>query len=137
MLLFKSGGSIRYGQLLHYAIRRRSNDYLEVLELVLEKGPPINNVMYQEQLESYFRQRMFGIGTPLHDAAEQGQLETVKRLISAGAHPLIKNSRGRIPLQQAEKAQHNDVVAYLSPITTKANWPPYQFTEGRETNGWS
>src|SRR5438876_40828 len=43
-LLFHYGGSINCGQLLHYAIRRDAPDRLEVLEFILNKGPPINHV---------------------------------------------------------------------------------------------
>ncbi|KAI7460602.1 hypothetical protein KC351_g17168 [Hortaea werneckii] len=135
--LFDYGGSVQYGQLLHYAVRRDSPDQQDVVDLILNKNPPINHVMYQEHPQSYFRQRMFGLGTPLHEAAGKGRLEMVKKLIDLGDHPLIRDSCGEIPLQRAQKAGHDSVVAYLGQITANAEWPVHQFTDGKETTGWS
>lgn len=80
---------------------------------------------------------MFGLGTPLHEAAEQGKLDVVQKLLGLGAHPLIKDSCGKIPLQRAQRARRDAVVAYLGPITARAEPPVCQFTEGKETTGWS
>lgn len=135
--MFVHGGSIKHGQLLHYAVRRSLPDHLEVLDLILSKNPPINDVMYQQDGASYMQQRMFACGTPLHEAAERGKLDVVKILLEHGSHPLIKDSRGRVPLQRAQRAQWREVVAYLEEVTANATWPEYQFTEGRETTGWS
>lgn len=93
--------------------------------------------MYQEHPQSYFSQRMFGLGTPLHEAAEQGKLDVVEKLLASGAHPLIKDSCGKIPLQRAQRMGRDEMVAYLGPITASAEWPARQFTEGKETTGWS
>lgn len=76
-LLFEDGGSIKHGQLLHYAVRRDLPDQLEVLEYILDKEPQINHVMYQNRLDCYYHQRAFGIGTPLHEAAGRGNLDVV------------------------------------------------------------
>lgn len=128
---------MRYGQVLHYAVRRDLPDQLDVLDLILSKQPPVNNIMYQEHLESYYSQRMFSLGTPLHEAAERGKLEMVVKLLDAGCNPLIRDSRGEIPLQRARKAGQDSVVAYLEPTTARAEPPAHQFTEGKETTGWS
>lgn len=135
--LFDYGGSVEYGQLLHYAVRRDLPDQHDVLDLILSKNPPINHVMYQEHPQSYFRQRMFGLGTPLHEAAGKGKLDMVKKLIDLGAHPLIRDSCGKIPLQRAHKAGQDSVVAHLGQITANAERPVHQFTDGKETTGWS
>ena len=85
----------------------------------------------------YYMQRCFGLGTPLQEAAELGKLDMVKRLIEAGAHPLIRNSRGKIPLVRARDKGQDAIVDYLGPITERAEPPAFQFTEGKETTGWS
>ncbi|KAI7261115.1 hypothetical protein KC345_g9894 [Hortaea werneckii] len=135
--LFEYGGSVQYGQLVHYAVRRDLPDQHDVLDFILSKNPPINHIMYQEHPQSYFRQRMFGLGTPLHEAAGKGKLDMVKKLIDLGAHPLIRDSCGKIPLQRAQKAGQGSVIAYLGQITANAEWPVQQFTDGKETTGWS
>nr|POF13108.1 putative ankyrin repeat protein [Quercus suber] len=135
--LFDHGGSVLYGQLLHYAVRRDLPDQADVLDLILGKQPQINHVMYQEHPSSYFSQRMFGLGTPLHEAAERGKSDVVRKLVEAGSHPLIKDSCGEIPLQRAQMMGRDFVVASLGPFTASAEWPARQFTEGKETTGWS
>lgn len=135
--LFDHGGSVLYGQLLHYAVRRDLPDQADVLDFILSQKPPINHVMYEEHPQSYFRQRMFSLGTPLHEAAEQGKLDVVRKLLESGSHPLIKDSSGNIPLQRAQKTGRDTVIGYLGPITASAEWPARQFTEGKETTGWS
>ncbi|KAK1092068.1 hypothetical protein LTR48_005077 [Friedmanniomyces endolithicus] len=135
--LFDHGGSVLHGQLLHYAVRRDLPDQADVLDFILSKQPQINHVMYQEHPQSYFSQRMFGLGIPLHEAAEQGKLDVVRKLLESGTHPLIRDSCGRIPLQRAERTGRDLVVAYLGPITASAELPGRQFTEDKETTGWS
>lgn len=129
--LFEHGGSIKYGQLLHYAIWRELEDRLEVLAYIIGKGPPINDVMYQSRLDCYNQRRAFQLGTPLHDAAATGYLDVVQQLVAKGAHPLIEDSFGEIPLQRAERNGHSTVVEFLRPITETASPPPQQFTRGR------
>ncbi|KAI7281680.1 hypothetical protein KC343_g1238 [Hortaea werneckii] len=135
--LFDYGGSVQYGQVVHYAVRRDLPDQHDVLDFILSKNPPINHIMYQEHPQSYFRQRMFGLGTQLHEAAGKGKLEMVKKLIDLGTHPLIRDSCGKIPLQRAQKAGEDSIVVYLGRITAIAEWPVHQFTNGKETTSWS
>ncbi|RMZ75455.1 hypothetical protein DV738_g5471, partial [Chaetothyriales sp. CBS 135597] len=144
--MFKHGGCVEHGQLLHYAVRRDLPDHLRVLELVLSKYPDpasaVNQVMYQERLRSYYQQRALSLGTPLHEAAGAGgaaarkkdKLATVKLLVERGANPLIRDSRGEIPLQRAERMHNQAVVDYLRPITDAAEPPELQFTLGKETD---
>ena len=128
---------MQYGQLLHYAVRRNLPDQADVLDFILSKKPHVEHVMYQEHPQSYFRQRMFGLGTLLHEAAEQGKLDMASKLLESGCHPLIRDSCGKIPLQRAQTMKQDSMVAYLGPITESAEWPDHQFTEGKETTGWS
>ena len=52
--------------------------------------------------------------TPLHIAAEGGQLETARYLVEeANADIFAENSEGNTALRIAEFFEHDDVVAYL------------------------
>nr|POE93548.1 putative ankyrin repeat protein [Quercus suber] len=135
-MLFDYGGDVCHGQILHYAVRRTLPDYLDVLAFVLSKGPPINHLMYQDDASSYNQQRVLALGTPLHEAAELGRLDIVKILISEGAHLLIRDSCGEVPLQRAERGPCTEVIEYLKPLTAIAVPPEKQFTEGREATPW-
>ena len=130
-LLFDHGGSIKHGQLIHYAVRRDAPDRLEVLKYICDKGSPINNVMYQNRLDCYYHQRAFGIGTPLHEAAGSGKLDVVKYLLERGAEPLIKDSRGKLAIERAEIHGHMDVADYLRPLSVPSPVPRHDFTDGR------
>ena len=51
--------------------------------------------------------------TPLHTAAVMGKMKAVETLVALGADLTIKDSRGRTPLEAAERAGLTDVVAFL------------------------
>ncbi|WPH01299.1 Hypothetical protein R9X50_00413800 [Acrodontium crateriforme] len=110
---FRHGGSIAHGQLLHYAVRRAFDDYIEVMHFILSQGAPVNNIMYQDRLDSYNLQQAFGLGTPLHDAARLGKLEAARVLLDHGADATIKDSLGFTPLQTAEENQHEVFADFL------------------------
>ncbi len=131
-LLFDHGRSIKYGQLLHYAVRRNTPDRLEVLEFILNKGPPINNVMYQNRLDCYFHQMAFGTETPLHEAAGLGKLDMVESLLARGADPLIKDARGKLAIEQAESHGHTAVIKILRLLSVPSSIPRHNFTDGRQ-----
>lgn len=134
-LLFENGGSIRYGQLLHYAVRRDAADRLEVLSFILKKAPPINNVMYQDRLDCYYSQMAFGIGTPLHEAAEMGKLDVVRMLLGHGADPLIRDARGLLAVERAKAAGHLEVAEYLNSSSVPfSSTPRSNFTDGRRVS---
>ncbi|KAL9103918.1 MAG: hypothetical protein Q9163_001066 [Psora crenata] len=123
-LLFHYGGSIKHGQLLHYAVKRDTSDRIDVLEFIISKGPSINSIMYQNRLDCYNQQKLFGIGTPLHEAAEDGKLDIVEILLSKGADPLIKDARGMLALERAQLAGHSVVVGHLLPLSVPSWIPP-------------
>jgi hypothetical protein len=51
--------------------------------------------------------------TPLHVAAREGHLETVKILIQYGADKNLKTSDGSTPLDLAKEMKHQDIVEFL------------------------
>lgn len=118
-LLFKHGGSIQYGQLLHYAIRRRSADHLAVLGFILDKGPSINQVMFENHPPSYELQKPFGIGTPLHEAVELGNVDVVDALLTRGADPAVRDVRGESAI---EKAERHGLSAIIGRLKARLDW---------------
>ncbi|KAI4282820.1 MAG: hypothetical protein L6R35_005305 [Caloplaca aegaea] len=101
-LLFDHGGSIEHGQLLHFALKRRHPDRIAVMQLLLDKGAPINTVMFKNRPESYEQERYSGLGTPLHSAAKTGSMDVVDFLLSRGADPSIKDSYGELAIANAD-----------------------------------
>ncbi|RMJ21689.1 Ankyrin repeat protein [Aspergillus sp. HF37] len=114
-LLLQRGGSIECGQLLHYAVARDEPDYLEVLDFLLNKGlsAHINRVMFTNDRISYEWQKAFGIGTPLHHAADDGKLDLVDALISWGADPSVKDERGKLAIDRSRWNERMEVVERL------------------------
>jgi uncharacterized protein len=51
--------------------------------------------------------------TPLHFAAAMGKMKAVEALVALGAELTMKDSRGRTPLDAAERVGLTDVVAFL------------------------
>lgn len=127
-LLFDRGGTIQHGQLLHYAVARDASDCLEVIDFLLDKGAPINDVMYQNRLKDYYHWRRFGLGTPLHYAADIGKRHVVEHLLRRGADPLIKDARGKMAIQRAEEHRNSDVVELLRPLSTPSG-PRHDWTD--------
>lgn len=129
-LLFDRGGSLQHGQLLHYVIYRKKSDYLEVLDFLLDHGAPVNNIMYQNHVEMYLMRMAFGLGTPLHKAAELGRLDIVKHLIEKGADPLIPDARRQTALELAESNGYDQVVEYLRAFSSPPSaLPRHDFTD--------
>ncbi len=130
-LLFDYGGSIEYGQLLHFAISRASLDRLEVFEYILNKRASVNAIIFQNYLESYKQEKYSGLGTPLYSAAEKGNLNIIQILLVKGANPLIKDSTGRLTIGLARYYGHNKVVEYLRPLSVPSSEPYYSFINSR------
>ena len=103
------------GQLMHYALRRKSDDRLQIMEFLLQQPspPPICKLMYQDELWWFESQKFFGLGTPLHDAAASGDLDAVRFLIAMGSDPSIKDSLGTLAIEKARKHGHDLVVLFL------------------------
>jgi ankyrin repeat protein len=113
-LLFERGGDIIKGQLLHNAVRhRKTPDVFELVNLLLDKGMPVNDIQYKHHYPSWMINCPFYMGTPLHYAASEGNLELVKLLLSRGADPTIKNSNDKSLLQLAERYKRAEVVDFL------------------------
>ncbi|ERE86202.1 cyclin-dependent kinase inhibitor 2A, isoforms 1/2/3-like protein [Cricetulus griseus] len=53
------------------------------------------------------------LSRPVHDAAREGFLETLKILHQAGARLDVHDARGHLPIDLAQERGHLDVVQYL------------------------
>lgn len=112
--LFACNGSIEHGQLLHYAVWRKVNrDRLDIVRLLLRMGAPPNAVMYHDKPASYSQRESFGLGTPLHDAAANGDMEVVQELVESGADPCIQDTLGELPHERAQANNHGLVAQFL------------------------
>ncbi|KAF2741709.1 ankyrin [Sporormia fimetaria CBS 119925] len=110
--LFSRGADARYGQLLHHAIHRKE-DTLQVVQWLVENGAPIDELKYETDPIGYWWREPFGLGTPLHRAAELGKKDIVTYLLCHGANCLKEDSRGKTPRFWAEKEGHTDVALIL------------------------
>ena len=77
-------------------------------------------------------QMAFGLGTPLHKAAESGRLNVVKHLVRRGADPLIPDARRQTALELAESNGHSELVEYLRPLSVPPSVPRQYFTDRLE-----
>jgi hypothetical protein len=117
-MLFANGGSIKHGQLLHYAIWRKQNDRLAVVDYILEKGAPVNAVMYHDKLDSYLQREAFGLGTPLHDAAATGDMDVLRSLVAHGADVSLRDTRGHLAYERAQMNGHDLAAEFLISLST-------------------
>jgi ankyrin repeat protein len=117
--LLSRGGTVTHGQLVHYATSREGGDRLEVLELLLSRqAPGLNKIMYHDSPESFNMLKDFGLGTPLHLAAEKGHTDVVQYLLRKGVNPKTRDSCGRLALNRAQRNEHSNVVKLLRPFST-------------------
>lgn len=86
---------------------------LEMVKRLLEKGIDID----ARDLASVFE------STALASAARFGRAEVVAYLLDQGADPTIENALERAPLELAERAGHEAVVALLRGAMTKDSEP--------------
>lgn len=102
---------------MHFAVARDFFDRIIVLNYLLDKGASINQVMFENNADSYEQEELSGLSTPLHSAAAIGCLKMVDFLLSNGADPSIKNSRGKLAVEEAEYHDWNEVAERLRPLS--------------------
>lgn len=86
-------------QPLMLAANRKSGQYL--VSLLIFHGARVNVTDHQKN-------------TPLHYAAQAGNLQSVRILVNAGARPTTTNQQGETPRSLAESHRHRSVVKFLS-----------------------
>ncbi|KAK1060518.1 hypothetical protein LTR12_006100 [Friedmanniomyces endolithicus] len=118
-LLFNHGGTIECGQLLHFAVWRHLSDRLDVVRYIIRKGASVNMLMYQNRPDCYIQREAFGLGTPLHAAATEGDMAVVRLLLDEGADISIQDSLRKLPYQLAEMHGHEAVATLLQPSNSR------------------
>lgn len=111
-LLLDRGGDARRGELLQHAIDRKE-DAVEVLLLLLERGAPLNLLMYQNHPWSWRLFLVTGLGTPLHKATRLKKVGTVRYLLDQGADTSIKDSNGSTALDYAKQSNQLQIMKLL------------------------
>lgn len=112
-MLFAHGGSVKHGQLLHYAVWRELEDRSAAVRYILEMGASVNVVMYHNKSESYLDRQVFGLGTPLHDAAALGDMDVLQILVQKGADVHIRDTRGHLAHERAQANNHGSATKFL------------------------
>ncbi|KAF2870492.1 ankyrin repeat-containing domain protein [Massariosphaeria phaeospora] len=75
--LFQRGANPLNGELLQWAVIRNEPNGLDLVRHIVEKGAPIDEIKYANDPKSYYQREPFGLGTPLHRAAEDGKVDIV------------------------------------------------------------
>lgn len=104
-IFLSRGGDVRKGHLLHHAIERHA-DTIDVLSLLVEKGAPINAIMYENHYPSRALFQFMGLGTALHKASALRKADVAHFLISKGADQSIKDTNGRTAMVCAQISSH-------------------------------
>lgn len=112
LLLHRSSG-IQQGQLLYFALQRGGNDTLEIVELLLNLGCPIDSVCFRNDPRSWLEWGVGEAGTALFTAAEQGRDDVVAYLLSRGADTTLVSNKGRTALFAAESKERPGVIRLL------------------------
>ncbi|KAL9090056.1 MAG: hypothetical protein Q9159_002224 [Coniocarpon cinnabarinum] len=108
--LFAAGGDVRRGRLLHCALLR-GQGAAEVLRMLLERGAPVNALDYDGVPPDWYPESPAALGTPLHEAAKNGNSELVSVLLDGGARNDIRNTVGKLPADLASERGHIELVS--------------------------
>jgi len=90
-------------------------DPTELIKYLVCQGSQINAVMYQSCPRSFdlLSGLGFTLGTPLHEAAERGNLSIVRTLVAMGADASIRDSCGDLAEDRARNERHTTVHTFL------------------------
>ncbi|KAJ5608653.1 hypothetical protein N7528_009220 [Penicillium herquei] len=127
--LLDHGASLQHGQVLHYAAMRKLDDRLEVLKYLLDRKHSPNDIMYQNCGNDYYFHMYSGIGTPLHHAAANGFLDSVKLLVQYGASPRMRDPMGQTPADWAKRNGHEQIFDFLYSLSIGSDPEDTQFTD--------
>ena len=119
-LLFDHGGSTAHGQLVHYASDRTDSECVPILQYLVDRGAPINGTLWENRPELAHWANAGAATTPLHNAAEAGNIDSVSFLLEHGADRmkprLGKRSLGSggLPIDTAVAYKHMEIAKLLS-----------------------
>ncbi|KAF2793655.1 ankyrin [Melanomma pulvis-pyrius CBS 109.77] len=109
IIILLDRGSVEKGQLVHHAVER-TEDAIEVLQILVSRGASINKIQYSEHLDSWNHEHFKGLGTPLHRAVELRKVDVTQYLLQIGADRNIQDTKGRTPLDIAMHMRDADLI---------------------------
>ena len=112
-LMLRYGGDARKGEVLHISLERTTLHQLAVIDMLISFGVPLNTRMYENDASTWVRLQPYGMGTPLHRAAEVGNANAVALLLRRGASEEILDSMGRTALDLARGKDHHEIVQMI------------------------
>nr|POE75500.1 hypothetical protein CFP56_53612 [Quercus suber] len=120
--MVQRGADIRKGQVLHFAVERILPGQLAIIDWLVGSGAPVNSRKYEDDPQSWADNEPFGLGTPLHRAADLENVMVVKLLLHHGADPRILDTAGRTAYDLAsnkgnevsERQQWKDLSFHLN-----------------------
>lgn len=113
-LLDRGGADAQKGEVLQYALDRKTDDVVPVLGMLLDKGAPIDAIEYDSHPGSFCIHYWMPRGTPLYKAARLGNTEAVRFLLGRGADAKIPNTKGQTALERAQQGGFTDIVKLLT-----------------------
>lgn len=117
-LLLDHGANPLCGQLVFHAASREV-DAVKAISMLLDRIEEngdmfdINSRLYDSDPNTKGHLSFMGLGTPLHHAADAGQMEAVKWLLDKGADARIRDSRGHLPRDLASQKGFRDIAELL------------------------
>ncbi len=111
--LLDYGGDVSRGEVLYYALERKT-DVIPVLKMLLDKGAPLDAVVYEDHGGSFQLNFFFERHTPLCMAADRGDAEAVRLLLERGADPTVQNSIGLTPFEVARREGEVEIADMLA-----------------------
>ncbi|KAK3905300.1 putative ankyrin repeat protein [Staphylotrichum tortipilum] len=86
---------------------------IEIMTMLVDRGAPLNQTMYQDHEQSLRLFPFLPLGTPLHVAASEGNADAVRFLLGRGADPTILDIKAKTAEACAEKDGHSEVAGIL------------------------
>ena len=112
-LMLEYGGDTRNGQLLHFAMERKSPDQLAVIDMLISFGAPLDARMFEDDPSSWLENKYFGMGTPLHKAVDRGNADAAAHLLWRGASCEVLDTVGRTALDIARGKDDHEIVEMI------------------------
>ena len=112
-LMLSCGGDPRKGQLLHFAMGRTLLDQLAVIDTLISFGVSLDARMFENDPSSWLENHAFGMGTPLHKAAQLGNADAAAYLLWRGANCGMLDSAGRTAVDIAKEKHHYEIAELI------------------------